>query len=305
VAAAINHQGIRRTVCHSSVTIVDKKAHLFHQLERAVAMSRFPRKRWEDMTTTDFAALDRRRVTAVLPVAAIEQHGPHLPVGVDAAINRGIVERVMNLLPEDLPVTFLPMMPVGKSNEHTAFPGTLTLSAETLIRLWTEIGESVERAGIRKLVLLNSHGGQPQIMDIVARDLRVRLKMFVVALSYWAVGMPSGLFPAAEREHGIHGGSSETSLMLHLHPELVRNDERRDFIPTSIAMTERYKYLRPEGSGVGFGWQTQDLNSFGACGNALDADAERGSAIVEHVASRIVELLREIDAFPLSALRDA
>jgi creatinine amidohydrolase len=267
-------------------------------------MPRFPRKLWEDMTTADFATLDRDRVIAVLPVAAIEQHGPHLPVSVDAAIVGGVVARVIALAPDDLPVTFLPLMPVGKSNEHIAFPGTLTLSAETLIRLWTEIGESVARAGIRKLVLLNGHGGQPQIMDIVARDLRVRLKMFVVALSYWAVGMPEGLFPAAEAEHGIHGGSSETSLMLHLRPELVREEERRDFIPASVAMAKDYKYLRPEGRGVGFGWQTQDLHTSGACGNALDADAKRGHKIVEHVASRIVELLREIDAYPLSALRD-
>jgi creatinine amidohydrolase len=256
------------------------------------------------MATTDFAGLDLERVIAVLPVAAIEQHGPHLPLNVDAAINGGIIERVIELLPDDLPVTFLPMMPIGKSNEHIAFPGTLSLSAETLIRLWTEIAESVARAGIRKLVLLNSHGGQPQIMDIVARDLRVRLKMFVVALNYWGVGMLEGLFSATEAKHGIHGGSSETSLMLHLHPELVRNEERRDFVPASIAMAERYKYLRPEGGGVGFGWQTQDLNPLGACGNALDADARRGREIVEHVAARIVELFREMDAYPLSALRD-
>jgi creatinine amidohydrolase len=270
-----------------------------------VVVSWLPRKLWEEMTTADFAALDPESVVAVLPVAAIEQHGPHLPVSVDTAIVNGIVRRVIALLPDDLPVTFLPTVPVGKSNEHTAFPGTLTLSAETLIRLWTEIGESVARSGIRKLVLLNSHGGQPQIMDIVARDLRVRQKMFVVALSYWAVGMPEGLFPAAERKHGIHGGSSETSLMLYLHPDLVRNDERRDFVPASVAMAERYKYLRPEGEGVGFGWQTQDLNEYGACGNALDADAPRGQKIVEHIAPRIIELLREVSGHPLSALREA
>jgi creatinine amidohydrolase len=268
------------------------------------AMFRFPRKRWAEMTTADFAALDRERVIAVLPVGTVEQHGPHLPVSVDAVIASGIAERVIALLPDDLPATFLPLMPIGKSNEHTAFPGTLSLSAETLIRLWTEIGESVGRSGIRKLVLLNSHGGQPQIMDVVARDLRVRRKMFVVALSYWGVGMPDGLFPATEREHGIHGGSSETSMMLYLHPELVRDDERRNFVSTSMAMTARYNYLRPEGGGIGFGWQTQDLNALGACGNALDADAERGQKIVEQVASRIVELLREVDAYPLSALRD-
>jgi creatinine amidohydrolase len=267
-------------------------------------MSRLPRKLWQDMTTADFAALDRERVIAVLPVAAIEQHGPHLPVSVDATINGGIVDRVIALLPDDLPATFLPILPVGKSNEHSAFPGTLTLSAETLIRLWTEVGESVARSGIRKLVLLNSHGGQPQIMDIVARDLRVRFKMFVVALNYWAVGMPEGLFPASEAEHGIHGGSSETSMMLYLRPDLVRSEERRDFVPASVAIAKRYRYLRPEGRGVGFGWQTQDLHAAGACGNALDADAERGQKIVAHVASHIVELLHEIDAYPLDALRD-
>jgi creatinine amidohydrolase len=268
------------------------------------AMAQFLRRRWQELTTADFAALDIERVIAVLPVAAIEQHGPHLPLSVDAAINCGIVERVIELLPDDVLVTFLPMMPIGKSDEHMAFPGTLTLSASTLVRLWTEIGESVARAGIRKLVLLNSHGGQPQIMDIVARDLRVRLKMFVVALSYWGVGMLEGLFSTSEAVHGIHAGSSETSLMMHLHPELVRNEERRDFVPSSIAMAEHYKYLRPEGGGVGFGWQTQDLNPLGACGNALDADARRGHRIIEHVSARIVELLREIDGYPLSALRD-
>ena len=145
-------------------------------------MVKLPARLWQEMTTTDFAALDPERTIAVLPVAAIEQHGPHLPVSVDACINQGILDEVLRRLPDDLPVTFLPLMPIGKSNEHMAYPGTLTLSAETLIRLWTEIGESVFRAGIRKLVIVNSHGGQPQIMDIVARDLRVRLGMLVVTL---------------------------------------------------------------------------------------------------------------------------
>ena len=163
------------------------------------------------------------------PVAAIEQHGPHLPVEVDTAINRGILARAMELLPTDLPVTVLPAMPIGKSNEHISYPGTLTLSAETLIRLWTEIGESVARAGVRKLVLFNSHGGQPQIADIVARDLRVRRDMFVVTASTYALGRPAGLFPAAELKHGIHGGSVETSIMMHLHPDLVRRDKLANF----------------------------------------------------------------------------
>jgi Creatinine amidohydrolase len=117
---------------------------------------------------------DAEQWIAVLPVGAIEQHGPHLPLCVDACINQGILARALELLPERLPVAVLPPQPVGKSNKHVAFPGTLTLSAETLIRLWTELREAVARAGVRKLVLFNSHGGKPQVMDIVARDLRVR-----------------------------------------------------------------------------------------------------------------------------------
>ena len=267
-------------------------------------MSKLPRSVWQEMTTADFAALDGDRTIAIFPVAAIEQHGPHLPVGVDAHINQGIIDCVLRILPPDLPATFLPMMSIGKSNEHMAFPGTLTLSAETLIRLWTEIGESVARAGIRKFVLFNSHGGQPQVMDIVARDLRARLKIFAVTVSYWGLGSPSGIFPDVELRHGIHGGSAETSAMLHLRPDLVRNEERRNFVSASMEFERKYRYLRPEGSGIGFGWQTQDLNPSGACGDATDADAERGRGIVEEAASRFVDLLREIEAFPLSALRE-
>ena len=266
-------------------------------------MAEMPRRYWQDMTTTDFARLDRARVIALLPVAAIEQHGPHLPVAVDACINQGLIEHLAARLPDDLPVTILPLMPIGKSNEHTAFPGTLTLSAETLIRLWTEIGESVARAGVRKLVILNSHGGQPQIMDIVARDLRVRLKMFVVALSYWGVGKPPGLFPDSEQRHGIHGGSGETSMMLYLRPDLVREAERRNFVPASIAWSREYSLLEAEGGRIGIGWMTQDLNADAACGDATDADAERGRRLLDLRARGLVTLLQEVDRFPLGALR--
>src|ERR671922_1917199 len=158
---------------------------------RKEAAMGMPRRFWQDMSSEKFAKLDAARVIAVLPVAAIEQHGPHLPVATDACINRGVLARALELMPDDLSVTILPMLPVGKSNEHLAFPGTLSLSAETLIRVWTEVGEGVARTGIRKLVLFNSHGGQPQIMDIVARDLRVRLEMFVVCASSYSFGSPA------------------------------------------------------------------------------------------------------------------
>jgi len=260
-----------------------------------------PRRRWVEMTTAEFSRIPHDTV-AVLPVAAIEQHGPHLPVYVDACLNEGVVAAAIPMIPPDLPVTFLPMQAVGKSNEHLAFPGTLSLSAETLIRVWTEIGECVYRAGIRKLILFNSHGGQPQIMDIVARDLRVRLGMFVVCASTFSFEQPSGAFSEMELRHGIHGGAKETAMMLAVRPDLVQMDKAENFAPRSIQIAEDYKYLLPEGR-VGFGWQTQDLHPSGACGNALDADAERGALSVEYSARGLVTLLQEVHRYPLEDVK--
>lgn len=263
---------------------------------------RMPRRLWQEMSSEEFAGLDRARVIALLPVGAIEQHGPHLPVATDACINQGVLARALEQMPDDLPVTVLPMLPVGKSDEHLAYPGTLTLSAETLIRLWTEVGESVARAGVRKLVLFNSHGGQPQVMDIVARDLRVRHAMLVVAYSWYAGGLPAGLFDEAELRHGIHAGAVETSMMLHLRPDLVRMERAADFRPLMRELAPDYRLLSPTGAGR-LAWMAQDLHPSGACGNASLADAERGRALVEHAAQALVELLREVDRYPLARLR--
>jgi creatinine amidohydrolase len=262
---------------------------------------RLPRPRWVDMTTTEFARLPADTI-AVLPVAAIEQHGPHLPVFVDACLNAGVVDRVVELLPDDLPVTFLPMQPVGKSNEHLAFPGTLSLSAETLIRLWTEIAESVARAGVRKLVLFNTHGGQPQIAHIVARDLRVRLAMLVVFANGYHLGIPENAFPAAELRHGIHAGAYETSMMLALRPDLVQMQQAQNFVQLATRMEGDYRFLSPEGM-TQFGWQTQDLHPLGACGNALDADERRGRDCLELQAANFIAMLREVQRFPLTSLK--
>jgi len=268
-------------------------------------MTGLPRRFWQDMTTREFAQLETARVIALLPVGAIEQHGPHLPVAVDACINQGIVLRALELLPADVPLTVLPMLPVGKSDEHLAFPGTLTLSAATLARLWTEIGEAVARAGIKKLLLFNSHGGQPQVMEIVARDLRVRLGMTVVAYSWLAGGLPAGLFPDDEVRHGIHAGALETSMMLHLRPDLVQMEHAADFRPLMQEMAdEGYRLLSPSGPGR-LAWQAQDLHPSGACGDATDADAARGRLLVDHAAGMLVELLLELDRFSPDRLRPA
>jgi creatinine amidohydrolase len=261
-----------------------------------------PSRYWHDMTTLDFERFQPGRLIAVLPVGAIESHGPHLPVNVDSCIIDGIVARAIELMPADLPAFILPTQPVGKSNEHIAFPGTLTLSAETLIRLWTEIGESVGRAGCRKLVLFNSHGGQPEIMEIVARDLRVRKNMFVVTSSWYGFGIPDGLFAFPEIKHGIHGGGVETSMMLHLRPDLVRLEKAADFKSHNARMAQEYKMLWPAGP-ARWGWQSQDLHESGAAGNAADSDAKRGAVIIEHAARKFIELLAEVERYPLSNLK--
>jgi creatinine amidohydrolase len=255
---------------------------------------------WAEIRWPEFAGLDPETTVAVLPVAAIEQHGPHLPVGVDDMINQGVVAAAMPLMPDS--VLVLPTSHVGKSNEHLQFPGTLTLSAETLIRVWTEIGESVARAGVRKFVMLNSHGGQPQIMDIVARDLRVRLGLFAVAANLSGLNTARGLFTAIEERHGIHAGASETSQMLHLRPDLAQMDLAGNFAPSSIATERDNRFLRPFGGPVGFGWQAQDMHPSGACGDATDADAERGRLIVQSKAEGVATLIAEVSRVPLSAV---
>jgi creatinine amidohydrolase len=264
-----------------------------------------PRRFWQDMTTAEFAALDRARVIALLPVAAIEQHGPHLPVAVDAIINHGILARAVALMPEDLPVTILPALPIGKSDEHGAFPGTLSLSAESLIRLWSEVGDSVARAGVRKLVLFNSHGGQPQILDVVAGGLRARHAMLAVAVNCYRLYDAQGMFPPEELQHGIHGGAIETSIMLHLAPDLVRRDQAAKAPTLSEDMARDFRHLSPIGRIAPFAWQTQDLNPTGVCGDPTLADAGHGSRLVEQAATKLVEILGEIDRFPLDRLRPA
>src|SRR5262245_3672577 len=256
---------------------------------------------WWDLSTRHFAALDMSKVVALQPVGAVEQHGPHLPVRVDAAINEGIVKRAVALMPDDLPALILPTIPVGKSNEHIAFPGTLSFSYETLARIWTEIGESVHRAGCQRIVYYNSHGGQPQVMDIVTRELRVKFGMLAVGCSWFRTVDSSDLFGAQERKHGIHAGESETSIMRHLHPDLVDMAQAKNFVPLSVKLEEAGAMLTPEGA-IGFGWQMQDLNSGGAAGNAAAADAEKGRKLVERAATALVRLLGEVAQFPMKTL---
>lgn len=253
---------------------------------------------WLSLSTAAFSRRDMARTIAVLPVAAVEQHGPHLPTGVDTLIAEGYLARMRPLVPDDLAVLVLPLQAVGKSNEHLAFPGTLTLSAETALAAWREIGESVLRAGCRKLVFVNSHGGNVPVVDIVARELRVRHGMLCVTSAWHRLGYPEGLFSADELRHGIHGGEIETSLMLAFRPDLVDMAAARDFTPLTKRMANEYTHLSAI-QPVGFGWMAQDINPAGAVGDAAAATREKGEAAADFGARAFVQLLREVDRFAL------
>ena len=264
-----------------------------------------PKRDWMEMTWADIAAAGEavRRWIAVLPLAAVEQHGPHLPLGVDAYIAEAYLARVRKILPEALPATFLPVQRVGVSAEHLGYPGTLTLSAATAIKAWTEIGESLARAGLRKLLLVTSHGGNVAAMELAARDLRTRLGMLAVTVGWHRFGYPEGTFSNEERRHGIHGGDIETSLMLAAMPDAVRTERAAQATPATVAMAHEFKWLgayRP----AGFAWMTQDLNATGAVGDATQASAAKGDAALAHGAQAFVELVREMDRFDLARLRE-
>lgn len=261
---------------------------------------------WADLTTRDFAQLDPARTVAVLPLGATEQHGPHLPLGVDQLLVDGIVADALPRLPQSLPVLFLPTQPVGYSPEHSRFDGTLTAGSATLIALWTEIGECVARAGVRKLLLLNAHGGQVSLMDIVARELRGRCKLIVYSCSWWnlPLGDPvTGQFTPEEHRFGVHGGQIETSMMLALAPQHVRMAQACDFKSTSQQRAGRYPILG-NGRSAKLGWQMQDYNTLGAAGNAAAATAERGRQLVEAAGAQLALLLQEFSELPLSTLVD-
>jgi len=192
-------------------------------------------------------------------------------------------------------------LPVGKSNEHLAFPGTLSISYETLGKVWFDIGESVHRAGCRRIIFFNSHGGQPQLVDIVCRELRVRLDMLAVACTWFQMIDIGDLFDINERMHGIHGGAIETSMMLHLHPELVKMELAQDFVSASVAIETDYSVLRSEGT-TGFGWQAQDLQTSGVTGNATASTAALGVILVDRAAQKLATLVSETARYPLSKL---
>src|SRR5258708_1219965 len=188
-----------------------------------------PPRDWTAIHWPEFAKEDAARWIAVLPLAATEQHGPHLPLRTDVLIAAAYLARVRELLPASVLATFLPIEEIGISTEHTDYPGTLTLSADTALKSWMAIGESVARAGLKKLVMVTSHGGNSAAMTIVAQDLRAQYDLLAVTTAWSRLSAPERLFSADELRHGIHVGAAETPIILARYNHQLRLAKSPDF----------------------------------------------------------------------------
>lgn len=258
-------------------------------------------RRWQDLTTADFAALGVRAI-ALLPVAAVEQHGPHLPVGTDAIISDGMIALAAEqaaAAPEDILV--LPQISVGASLEHESFAGTLSLTSAAMADQIVAIARGLGMAGIGRLVIVSSHGGNVAAMTDAALRCRAELGLLAVYLTWSRLGLPDGVVGDDERAWGVHGGFVETSLMLNFRPDLVRMNRAQAFGSLQRDLAGDCEVLRAYGP-VGFGWLAEDLNSDGVVGDAASANADAGKAIADYQVARFVRLLRETAAADLAGL---
>lgn len=252
-------------------------------------------RNWADLRAPDFDGLNPDTTIAVLPTAAIEQHGPHLPVGTDTLIAEGMLDAVRAACPADLDLLILPVQAVGKSNEHLWAAGTCTLTAATALAAWTEIGLSVARAGLRKLVIVNSHGGNLDLVSILSRELRVQAGMLAVKTQWGSFGAPEGMFSAQETNFGIHGGDRETSLMLAFRPDTVDMSAARDF--RSTAETADIAPIGP----TSYGWIAADLSDDGVVGEAHLGTAQKGRDLAAYQAQGFLDLARKMVVTPAPA----
>lgn len=239
------------------------------------------------------------RTIAILPLGAHEYHGPHLPLETDTLIARAVAGRLRKALPETLDVIFLEPEPVGYSPEHLDRPGTKSLAFDEAVHRWLGIAGDLASRGIRKLVLLNAHGGNSPLLTIVATEARVRFRMLCVATSWTRFGVPDGLIPLEEKALDIHGGDIETSVMLAIAPERVDMAKAHDFPSAQSGFASRYSHLRAYGPHA-FGWMMSDLNPDGAAGRASLATAGKGEALLSHSVKGLAELIEDVDRFDVA-----
>ena len=234
---------------------------------------------------------DRENTVIVLPTGATEQHGPHLPCAVDTLICAGVVGHALARLPDHVPAFALSPITYGKSEEHLHFPGTITLSGETLLATINEVGESVYRAGFRKLLIVNGHGGQPQVMEMSTRELRLRHGDFIVVPGFtWRVpNVASQYLSEKEKKLAMHAGHAETAIIMALAPETVHMERAVANYPPVFPST----ILSPDGRPA-CAWSARDFGESGIIGDPLGATPEQGHVILESLAKSWAQAITEL-----------
>lgn len=257
---------------------------------------------WQSMTTVDARRAAERDPVVILPLASIEQHGPHLPLSTDLDIGMGLLASAFRHLTTDFPAWVLPPQAVGSSREHVRFAGTLSLEPELLTAVIYQCGLAIAGCGVRRLLLSNSHGGNRAVVDAAGLKLRDERGLLVVKVNYFDLPRPEGLdFPDAEWRHGLHGGAVETAMMMHLRPDLVRTGEIREARALGEELEGKMRRLGPEGA-VSFSWLADDLNRSGVVGDARRADAAKGERLVAHYGKALAEVIQDARSFPLERL---
>lgn len=256
---------------------------------------------WQHLTSPELAELAGADALAVMVLGAIEQHGPHLPLSTDLDIATGLLERSLAQLDDTTDVFILPSLALGASDEHGGFVGTLSLSAGQMSRQLERIGAAVAAAGVRRLVLVNGHGGNIGWLGPAALELRRRYDLLVVKASYMAFRAPENLLGAAELRLGLHGGQAETAMMMHLHRERVRTEKLESF--ASCASDHPSDAALGPKADAAWAWLAEDLNPAGVVGDAAAATPELGRRLVDFYASRLAQVMRETAATRLGSWR--
>ncbi|WP_425257802.1 creatininase family protein [Rubrivivax sp. RP6-9] len=246
------------------------------------------------LSWSQIAALpDKANIPIVLPAGSVEQHGPHLPCLVDSIIAAGVMGHALARLPAEVPAFALPPITYGKSDEHLHFPGTVTLEGTTLLATVTEIGESVYRMGFRKLLIVNAHGGQPQVMEMAARELRLRHGDYQVLPHFvWRVPHVAGQFMTdREKRLSMHAGHAETAILMALAPETVHMEHAVANYPPEFPS----KVLSADGRPAA-AWTARDFGPSGIIGDPLPATPAQGQAILDSLADSWAQGLRDLHA---------
>lgn len=225
------------------------------------------------------------------PLGAVEQHGPHLPLNVDYVVAKAVAEAAVQESQEN--VWLLPTMPITKSNEHAWAAGTLWLSAETMLKVISDVGRCVARTEARKLVFLNAHGGNSALLQVACRELRLDFGLQTFLAHPFVPPDQGGESAQHELAMGIHGGHDETSLMLHLRPDLVDMSKATPNVPEHLAQNQHVRF----GGSVSFGWLSNDFGTQGHIGDPTQANPEEGARLFARVTQRLVEQITEIAAF--------